>query len=63
MGSDVVKDFTGVLLAIVSVAILYVLVAPNNQTGTVVKDTFSGFAGALSAAMGGGSSGTGIYGT
>jgi Flp pilus assembly pilin Flp len=55
--SDVIKDFTGVLLAIVSVAILYVLVAPNNQTGTVVKDTFSGFSGALTAAMGGGSGG------
>jgi Flp pilus assembly pilin Flp len=55
--SDVVKDFTGVLLAVVSVAILYVLVAPSNQTGTVVTDTFKGFSGALTAAMGGGSGG------
>jgi Flp pilus assembly pilin Flp len=57
MGTDVIKDFTGVLLAIVSVAVLYVLVAPNNQTGTVIQDTFSGFGQALSAAMGGGNGG------
>jgi PRD1 phage membrane DNA delivery len=55
--SDVIKDFTGVLLAIVSVAILYVLVAPNNQTGTVAKDVFGGFSQALTAAMGGGAGG------
>jgi Flp pilus assembly pilin Flp len=54
MGDSVIKDFTGVLLAIVSVAILYVLVAPNNQTGTVITDTFKGFGSALTAAMGGG---------
>lgn len=51
--SELAKDFFGVLMAIVGVAILYTLVNPQNQTPKVIGATFSGFAGALSAAMGG----------
>lgn len=51
--SDLAKDFTGVLMAIVGVAILYTLVNPQNKTASVIQTTFSGFGGALSAAMGG----------
>lgn len=51
--SDLAKDFTGVLMAIVGVAILYTLVNPNNKTATVISTTFQGFGGALTAAMGG----------
>ncbi len=51
--SDLAKDFFGVLMAIVGVAILYTLVNPQNKTAQVVGSTFQGFSGALSAAMGG----------
>lgn len=57
--SDLAKDFTGVLMAIVGVAILYTLVNPNNATSKVISTTFSGFGGALTAAMGGSSSNIG----
>jgi hypothetical protein len=51
--SELAKDFFGVLMAIVGVAILYTLVNPSNKTAQVVQATFSGFGGALTAAMGG----------
>lgn len=51
--SELVKDFFGVLMAIVGVAILYTLVNPQNKTAQVVQATFAGFGGALTAAMGG----------
>lgn len=51
--SELGKDFFGVLMAIVGVAILYTLVNPNNATAKVIQTTFSGFGGALTAAMGG----------
>lgn len=54
--SELGKDFFGVLMAIVGVAILYTLVNPQNKTAAVITSTFSGFGGALTAAMGGGSS-------
>ena len=50
---DIAKDITGVFLAIVSVAILYQLVKPGNQTAQVITATTGGFSQALSAAMGG----------
>lgn len=50
--SDLTRDFFGVLMAIVGVAILYTLVNPANQTPAVVGSVFQGFGGALSAAMG-----------
>lgn len=51
--SELGKDFFGVLMAIVGVAILYTLVNPKNATATVIQTTFSGFGNALTAAMGG----------
>lgn len=55
--SELAKDFFGVLMAIVGVAILYTLVNPQNHTAQIIQTTFSGFGGALTAAMGGGNSG------
>jgi hypothetical protein len=54
--NELAKDFFGVLMAIVGVAILYTLVKPGNQTSQVITSTFGGFGSALTAAMGGGSS-------
>lgn len=55
---SIVKDVTGIALAIVGVAILYTLVNPQNKTAQVITAASSGFSGALSAAMGkGGNSG------
>ena len=51
--SELAKDFFGVLMAIVGVAILYTLVNSKNQTPAVISATFGGFGNALSAAMGG----------
>jgi len=51
------RDVSGIAMAIVGVAILYTLVNPNNKTSAVIASASSGFATALSAAMGG--SGTG----
>lgn len=57
---DIAKDVTGVFLAIVSVAILYQLVKPGNQTQQVISSVTGGFATALSAAMGGSVSGISV---
>ncbi len=51
---DIMKDVTGIAMAIVGVAILYTLVNPQNKTATVITSASSGFAQALTAAMGGG---------
>lgn len=51
--SDLAKDFFGVLMAIVGVALITTLVLPGRQTPQVISSTFGGFASALSAAMGG----------
>jgi hypothetical protein len=62
--SELVKDFFGVLMAIVGVAILTTLVLPGRQTPAVINATFGGFASAISAAMGGSvtsSVGSGVY--
>lgn len=51
--NDIVKDVTGIAMAIVGVAILYTLVNPNNKTAQVIGAATSGFSNALYAAMGG----------
>ena len=53
MVNDLFKDITGIAMAIIGVAILYTLVNPNNKTSQVISASSSGFATALSAAMGG----------
>lgn len=53
--NDIVRDVTGIAMAIVGVAILYTLVNPRNKTAAVIGAASSGFAQALTAAMGGGS--------
>lgn len=53
---DIIKDVTGIAMAIVGVAILYTLVNPQNKTVQVIQATSGGFATALTAAMGGGAS-------
>lgn len=50
------ENATGIAMAIVGVAILYTLVNPRNKTADVVGAVSGGFANALTAAMGGGSS-------
>lgn len=58
--NEIFKDVTGVAMAIVGVAILYTLVNRNNQTPQVISSAATGFAQALTAAMGGGVSGGGM---
>ncbi len=58
--NEIFKDVTGVAMAIVGVAILYTLVNRNNNTSQVISSASTGFASALTAAMGGGVSGTGV---
>lgn len=48
----IMKDVTGIAMAIVGVAILYTLVNPNNRTAQVISASAGGFSQALSAAMG-----------
>ena len=62
MVNDLFKDITGIALAIVGVAILYTLVSPRNQTSAVIKSASSGFAQALSAAMGAQTTGSAAWG-
>lgn len=52
--NEIMKDITGVAMAIVGVAILYTLVNKGNQTDVVIKEAGNAFSGALTAAMGGG---------
>ena len=56
--NEIVKDITGIAMAIVGVAILYTLVNPNNKTAQVISAASGGFATALTAAMGGGAGNT-----
>lgn len=55
--NEIVKDVTGIALAIVGVAILYTLVNPQNKTAQVIQAASGGFAQSLYAAMGGSPSG------
>lgn len=52
--NDIMKDITGIAMAIVGVAILYTLVNPQNKTAQVIQAASGGFSQALSAAMGSG---------
>ncbi len=51
--SDIMRDVSGIAMAIVGVAILYTLVNPNNKTAEVISAAAGGFSNSLSAAMGG----------
>jgi hypothetical protein len=51
--NDIIKDVSGIAMAIVGVAILYTLVNPQNKTAQVIGAASSGFANSLFAAMGG----------
>ena len=53
--SDIMKDVTGIAMAIVGVAILYTLVNPQNKTAQVITAAAQGFGMSLSSAMGQGS--------
>jgi PRD1 phage membrane DNA delivery len=54
--SDIMRDVTSVLMAIVGVAILTTLVSQKNQTSQVLGAASSGFANILGVAMGGAAS-------
>jgi hypothetical protein len=54
--SELTRDLTSVLMAVVGVAILATLVSQRNQTSQVIGAASSGFASILSVAMGGGAS-------
>jgi succinate dehydrogenase hydrophobic anchor subunit len=56
--NDIMKDVTGVLMAVVGVAIIAVLVSQKNQTTQVLGAASSGFANILGVAMGGAPSAT-----
>ncbi len=49
---SIMRDVTGIAMAIVGVALLYTLVNPQNRTSEVIKSASGGFAQALGAAMG-----------
>ena len=51
---EIMKDITGIAMAIVGVAIIAVLVSGKNQTSQVIGAASSGFANVLGVAMGGG---------
>lgn len=52
--NEIFKDITGIVLAIVGVAMLYTLVNRNNQTPEVISSAARGVSSMLTAAMGGG---------
>jgi hypothetical protein len=58
--NEIMKDVTGVAMAIVGLALLYTLVNPSNKTASVISAASSGFGGVLSAAMGGGTQNNGL---
>lgn len=51
--NEVMKDVTGIVMAIVGVALLTVIVSQRNQTSQVITAATSGTANLLSVAMGG----------
>lgn len=51
--NDIMKDVTGVAMAIIGVAILAVLVSNANNTTGVIKSSGNAFAQVLGVAMGG----------
>lgn len=50
--NEIMKDMTGIAMAIVGVAILFTLVNPRNKTSQVIGAATGGFATMLGAAMG-----------
>jgi PRD1 phage membrane DNA delivery len=58
--SDIMKDLTAVLMAVIGVAILAVLVSQRNNTVGVINAASGGFGSILGVAMGGGMSGSGF---
>ncbi len=60
--NDIMRDVSGIAMAIIGVAILYTLVNPQNKTSEVIRAASGGFSNALATAMGGGgvSSGYGM---
>ena len=50
--NDAMKDVTAVLMALIGVAILYVLVSNQNNTSGVISSVSSGFSNMLGTAMG-----------
>jgi len=60
--NEIVKDVTGIALAIVGVALLYTLVSDKNKTSEVIRAASGGFAQVLTASMGGGAGNSGVYG-
>ena len=50
--NDIVRDITGIAMAIVGVAILFTLVNPRNATSEVISSAAGGFSQALATAMG-----------
>ena len=50
--NDIMRDVTGIAMAIVGVAILYTLVNPQNKTAQVISAATGGFSDMLGTAMG-----------
>lgn len=59
--NDIMKDVTGIAMAIVGVAILFTLVNPQNKTSQVIQSASGGFATMLGAAMGNNTNQSGMY--
>jgi hypothetical protein len=59
--NDIMKDITGIAMAIVGVAILFTLVNPQNKTSQVIQSASGGFATMLGAAMGNNTNQSGMY--
>lgn len=59
--NDIMKDLTGIAMAIVGVAILFTLVNPRNKTAQVIQASTGGFATMLGAAMGNNASQSGAF--
>lgn len=51
--NEIMRDMTGVAMAIIGVAILAVIVSNNSNTTNVLKAATGGFANVLGVAMGG----------
>ena len=58
--NDIMKDLTGVLMAVIGVAILAVIVSQRNNTVGVINAASGGFGSILSVAMGGAGGGSGF---
>lgn len=59
--NEIMKDLTGVAMAIVGVAILAVIVSKQSKTTAVIQNSAVGFSQVLGVAMGGGTSNISSY--